>query len=129
MNLHRREGFLLLEVILATSLLAVGLFALITSLGRCLTAAQSVKNYTIAQTLLANKSYEFRVEQPTDYLDQEGDFEDYPNFTWSRRFEPVDLDPDYTGLWQQTITVAWRESGQIRTDAVVELRYLPDKQR
>ena len=126
---RRADGFLLLEVILATVLLAIGVGALITSLSRCLAAAQSVQNYTVAQTLLANKSYEFRVERPTDDLDQEGTFEDYPTFSWSRTLEAVDDDENLTGLWKQTVAVAWRERGQILTDDVVEYRYLPGKQR
>lgn len=120
-------GFMLLEVILAAALLGVVMFAIITSLGRCLAAARAVEKSSQAQVLLANKSYEFRVERPTDYLDQEGDFEDYPGFVWSRRFESVPLE-DLPGLWKQTITVAWREGGRDVADAVVEYRYLPQKQ-
>lgn len=118
---------MLLEVILAAALLGVVMFAIITSLGRCLAAARGIEKASVAQVLLANKSYEFRVELPTDYLDQEGDFEDYPGFVWSRRFEAVPLE-DLPGLWKQTITVAWREGGQDVSDAVVEYRYLPQKQ-
>ena len=129
MNARRAGGFLLLEVILATAVLAIGMGALITSLCRCLAAAQSVQNYTVAQTLLANKSYEFRVERSTDDLDQQGTFDDYPTFSWSRSLEPVDDDETLTGLWKQTIAVAWRERGQILTDDIVEYRYLPGKQK
>ena len=101
---RRADGFLLLEVILATVLLAIGVGALITSLSRCLAAAQSVQNYTVAQTLLANKSYEFRVERPTDDLDQEGTFEDYPTFSWSRTLEAVG---DVDSTWETQ--AVWRE--------------------
>ena len=114
-------------MILAAALLAIALVAIITSLGRCLAAAQSVQNYTVTQTLLANKAYEFRVERPTDYEDQDGSFDDYPGFTWARTFEQVELE-DLPGLWKQTIVVAWREHGQIATDEIVEYRYLPEKQ-
>jgi Tfp pilus assembly protein PilV len=119
------RGFLLLEVILATFLITVGLFALIEGLNRCIAAARSVQNYTVTETLLSNKSYEFRVERPTDYLDQNGVFDDYPGFSWSRTFESTDTE----GLWIQTITVYWMERGQPVVDSVVEYRYLPDKQR
>ena len=125
---------MLLEVILATFIITVGLFAMIDGLNRCIAAARSVQNYTVAETLLANKSYEFRVERPTDMLDQNGVFDDYPGFSWSRTFESVDLDSssfssDNQGLWKQTITVYWMERGNPSVDSVVEYRYLPQKQR
>ena len=69
---------MLMEVILAVALLSLALFGVIEGLSRCVAAAQSVQNYATAQRLLANKSYEFRVERAQDTLDQEGTFEDVP---------------------------------------------------
>ncbi len=118
-------GFILLEVVVATTIMTIGLFALIDGLNRCVAAEQRVQNYAIAETLLTNKSYEFRVDRATDYLDQEGSFDDYPGFSWQRKFDPTDAD----GLWQQTITVYWSERGMLFSDSVVEYRYLPQKSR
>ena len=122
---HGDGGFMLLEVILAVALLAISLFALIDSLGRCVAAARAVQNYSISETLLANKSFEFHAERSGDILDQDGTFADYPGFAWSRKFEGTDTD----GLWQQTITVSWYERGTLVSDSVTEYRYLPQKQR
>jgi Tfp pilus assembly protein PilV len=116
---------MLLEVMLAVVLVAIGLFVLLTGLGRCLAAARSVQSYSIVQNLLANKSYEFRVERPSDYLNQEGSFDDYPGYTWSRTLESTDTE----NLWQQTITVYWWERGKLVSDSVVEYLYLPQKQQ
>ena len=116
---------MLLEVIFAAALIALGLFVLIEGLGRCLAAARTVQCYTTAETLLANQSYIFRMERPNDYLPQEGNFEDYPGFSWTRAFEQTDTE----GLWKQTITVYWYERGRLSQDSVVEYRYLPEKQR
>jgi type II secretion system protein I len=129
-----QAGFMLLEVILATALLAVAAVSLIAALGSCLAAARTIEKSTVAQIILANKSYEFRVERPNDYQDQEGDCEDegYPGYTWSRRFEVVDVmieEEPLLGLWKQTIEVSWRERGQLSSDQVVEYRYLPEKQQ
>jgi len=120
-------GFLMLEVILAMALLAISTVAIVESLGRCLAAARAVQSYSTSEILLANKSFEFRTELPTDMLDQEGEFEDYPGFSWSRKLEMTG--PDTEGLWKQTITVYWYERGQLSSDSVSEYRYLPDKQR
>ncbi len=119
------SGFLMLEVLLALVLVGIGLLGIIEALNRCLAAARSVQNYSIAANLLANKAYEFRVERPSDYLDQEGRFDDYPGFTWQRTFEATDTE----GLFVQTITVYWWERSQLVNDSVVEYRYLPRKQR
>ena len=118
-------GFLLLEVLLAIFLLSLSVFVLIEGLSRCVAAARSVQNYSISDILLANKSYEFRTERPSDILDQNGTFPDYPGYAWSRTFEGTDNE----GLWKQIITVSWYERGQVASDSIVEYRYLPDKLR
>jgi hypothetical protein len=121
----RRGGFLLLEAALATLLLAIGLFAIIEAMNRCLAAAISVQNQSMTEIYLANKAYEFKVERPDDYLDQEGVFDDNPAFAWRRQFQPTETE----GLWVQTITVYWQERGQPASDSLVEYRYLPQKVR
>jgi type II secretion system protein I len=125
MNRRSEQGFLLLEVLLATFLLAIALLVLIESLGRCIAAARSVQNYAVVEVLLANKSYEFRVERPKNLDNEEGTFADYPGFEWRRELESTAVE----GLWKQTITVTWSERNQPSTDEVVEYRYLPDKQQ
>jgi len=122
---RRRSGFLLLEVVLAVFILAVAMVALIDSLGRCVAAARSVQCYSTSEILLANKCFEFSVERSDDILDQDGQFTDYPGYSWSRRLESTDTE----GLWKQTVTVYWYERGQVASDSVVEYKYLPDKTR
>jgi Tfp pilus assembly protein PilV len=117
-------GFLLLEVLVAVFILALCGFGLIECLGRCIAGARSVQSSTVCDILLANKSYEFRTERPTDILDQQGTFEDYPGYSWTRKFEGTDIE----GMWQQTITVYWYERGNEVSESTVEYRYLPDKQ-
>ncbi len=118
-------GFLLLEVLLALFLLTISVFVLIEGLSRCVAAARSVQSYSISEMLLANQSYIFHTERGTDILDQEGTFDDYPGYAWSRKLEQTDTE----GLWKQVITVSWHERGQVASDSVVEYKYLPDKQR
>ncbi len=125
MNNRHCAGYILLEVVLAVVIVAVGLGVLMDCLGRCLAAARSIQTYSVAEMLLANKSGEFRIERANDLLDQEGLFEEYPGFTWRRWFEPTETQ----GLWRQILTVSWEERGQTVTDSLVEYRYLPRKQR
>lgn len=126
MNVRNEGGFMLLEVLLAATLLALGLFAIIDGLGRCLAATRSIQNYAMAETLLVNKTFEFHSDQADNTLNQEGNFdEDHPGFSWTRTFDLTGTE----GLWQQTITVYWYERGKLSSDSVVEYKYLPDKQR
>ena len=77
---RQRNGFVLLEVVFATVIVAIGLAALINCLGRCIAAARSVQSYSVAETLLANECCVFRVERPDAWLDEEGEFKDYRGF-------------------------------------------------
>jgi Tfp pilus assembly protein PilV len=120
-----RKGYVLLEVVLAVTLVAIGLSVLMDCLGRCLAATRSIRNYTVSGMLLANKSCEFRLDRAEDTQNQEGDFEQYPGYTWRRVLEPTDTE----GLWQQTVTVLWVERGRESSDSLVEYRYFPRKQR
>ena len=119
------RGFMLLEVILALAIVAIVLPALIGNLGRCLAAARAVQNYSLVEMLLANKSYEFRVEQAQDYDDKDGRFEDYPGYSWQRTLESTDTED----LWIQTITIYWRERSRLASESVREYRYLPEKSK
>jgi Tfp pilus assembly protein PilV len=116
---------MLLEVTLAAALLAIGLFVMLESLSRCVAAAGAVQNQAIASNLLANKSYEFRVERPRDFAEASGTFDDYPTFTWARTLDVTETE----GLYRQTIAVYWMERGRMTYDALVEYRYLPDKEQ
>lgn len=122
---HRRaqHGFMLMEVIVAVSLVAIGLFVLIEGLSRCLAAARSVQTYSLVETMLANKSYEFRVERAQDYQDVDGPVDNYPGYSWQRTFEKTETDD----LYKQTITIYWRERNNLASEAIVEYRYLPEK--
>mgnify|MGYP003337625853 CR=1 FL=1 len=121
----RRHGFMLLEVVFAAGIAAIALIILIEGLTRCVSSARSIQDYATAQTLLANKAYEFRIERPTDYENQEGKFEDYPGYEWTRILEETDTE----NLWKQTIAVSWSYRSRKITDTVVEYRYLPQKSR
>lgn len=122
---RRQHGFMLLEVIVALAIVAVALPALIGSLSGCLAAARAVQNYSLVGMLLANKSYEFRVEQAQDYNDKDGRFDDYPGYTWQRTLVATATED----LWQQTLTVYWHERNKISSESAVEYRYLPEKQK
>ena len=119
------RGFMLLEVVIALAIVAVALPALIGSLSRCLAAARAVQNYSLVEMLLANKSYDFRVEQAQDYDDKDGQCEGYPGYTWQRTLVATDTED----LWLQTLTIYWHERNKTASESILEYRYLPEKQK
>lgn len=121
-----RSGFMLLEVMLAVLLLAIALYAIIDGVNRCVVATVSIRNYSVAATLLANKSHELRTDLADDMEDLDGEFEDMPAFRWERRFEQRD-DTEETKIWIQRLTVHWEERGFETSETLTEYRYLPDK--
>ena len=66
------------------------MFVLVEGLSRCLAATRSVQTYATSEMLLANQSYIFHTERGTDIIDEEGSFDDYPGYTWSRKLEQTD---------------------------------------
>ena len=112
-------------MLFAVFILAICVFGLIECLGRCVAGARSIQCYTVSDILLANKSYEYRQDPLKDnFSDQQGTFEDYPGYSWTRKLEGTDIE----GMWQQTISVYWYERGREVSESVVEYRYLPDKE-
>ena len=105
---RNQRGFMLMEVLLAMVIIAIGL---------------PVQTYSLVEMLLANKSYEFRVEQAQNYDDQDGRFDDYPGYSWQRTLESTETDD----LWRQTLTIYWRERNRLVSESISEYRYLPDK--
>ena len=100
-----RPGFTLIEMIVATVLLAIGV---VGTMGAIHTAAQTTLLADGAQTaaLLAQKQITQTELQPSQLSggDQQGDFGDeYAGYKWQQNTEAT----DYPNLFKVTLTITW----------------------
>lgn len=118
-----QAGMTLIEVVLAASLLAVGVTAILTAASRCMAVMRKAKNYQVAEWTLGNGEVDHPVLATNDIEDLEVAEVDYPNgFRFSRSVED---DEDDDGLHVVRTRVTWGEQGQ-KVEEVVSYVYQLD---
>jgi hypothetical protein len=115
----------LIEVILATAILATGLVALIAATSRCLAVARRAKEYETARRLLGQVDLEIppNFEEIKDGVETGqfgGDFADY---TWKRAIE--ELDDEEFQLFVVRTSVTWSSRGSRSSEEVVTYVFGP----
>ena len=100
-----QSAFNLIEVIIATAILATSIVTLQASWSGSIRAVQKSKSLQVAARLLENKMTEFEVKYRSnmDELPEEdsGNFEAYPDYRWEMR--SVDfVAPDFAAILQQS---------------------------
>lgn len=114
-----RAGLTLIEVILATAILATGLVALIAATSRCLAVARRAKEYEVARRLLG----QVEVEIPPDFEKLEegverGEFQgEFQVYRWQREIE--ELEDDELQLFRVHTSVTWSSRGARTSEDVV----------
>lgn len=109
------KGFTLLEVMIAIAILAVTLTVLYGSQSQSLSLATEAKFNTTAAFLSGLKLAELE-SGVIDLRDDEGDFEDYPDFHWKVEVteaifdEPEALQDLEKTLEQVDLTISWIDS-------------------
>ncbi len=102
---RRQRGFTLVEMIVATILLAVGAVAAMICIGSATRAASVSRDYSTA-AMMAEQRFAEIAQQP-DQLQggtQSGEFgADYPGFEWEQTVETT----DFTGLVRVTLVIRW----------------------
>jgi len=93
----RTNGFTLLEVMIAISILAIALTVLLGNQGQSLRLAEESRFAFTASLLMREKLAEFTVSED-DLFSTEGDFgEEYPGYFWSVEVNTPDFE-DYPAL-------------------------------
>lgn len=119
-----QHGFTLIEMIVATLLLAIGVAGALAAFSSATKAAVTAEGLHTA-TLLAQRKMS-DIEQQASQItggDQQGDFGDeYPGYHWQETVEAT----DYQNLFKVTVTVFW--GGQVSPNSRAFVTYLSNTQ-
>jgi prepilin-type N-terminal cleavage/methylation domain-containing protein len=122
-----RAGLTLIEVMLALVILGMGMVALVTAAGRCISVARQAKNFDTARELLAQVEVEkpMMLEENVEDIAGSGSFES-PNdgFSWTRTIEQHGYEED--GLWEVVTEIKWTEDERAKRESVNTLIYWPE---
>jgi general secretion pathway protein I len=114
---HFRPGFTLLEVMIAVTIIAIVLVAVLGSQSQSLSLANDAKFNTVAALLAQTKMAEVETESSMDLSSTSGDFgEDFPEYRWEVNVSEVPLlgaeSLDY--LKQVDVIVRWGDQDQLQ---------------
>jgi len=122
------RGFTLLEVTIASAVLAVALFAILKLCATNIRAARALGRVHVdASSLAAQLSLTNRLEIGED----SGDFgEMHPGYTWSRRITEYKVnDAESTGLFLIEFEVSGNSDGRLDQSRMQMMLYRPDSVR
>lgn len=122
------SGFSLIEVIIATAILGLGIAGIVAAGARCLAVARQARNYEIAREAVARVEAEepIQLEEKLEGASDSGTLErPYENFRWRRDVERVGLDED--ALFQVTTVVEWSEGSDKGREEIVTLIRRPSE--
>lgn len=87
-----KQGFTLLEVMFALSLIGISLTVLLTSQSQGLSLANEAKFNTTASFLAQKRMAEIELENINEIMSGSGDFgEDYPDYYWELNVEEAEF--------------------------------------
>ena len=115
-----KRGLTLIEVMLATLILSVGLSMMLTASARCLTVMRRSREYQRAQWALNRGMLEHPILFAEKIEEQDVDGEDYDGYVFSREIED---DEDEDGLFVVRTWVTWPSGGREMKEEVVEVVY------
>jgi len=119
------SGLTLIEVILATAILAIGITVLVSAAGRCLAVARKAKEYEVARRLIGQVDLEI----PPDFEELEEDVETgrfsapYRDYTWRR--EITELPEEELEMFLVRTGVYWSSKGKEISEETLTYIYGP----
>ncbi|MBN2686332.1 MAG: prepilin-type N-terminal cleavage/methylation domain-containing protein [Pontiellaceae bacterium] len=121
-----RQGFTLIEVLIAMVILATSVASLMAATAQCMSVIGRARKLETARGLLARVD----AENPILSVDMEeghesGEFDDMEGYTWSREIV-MDDEENRPGLFVVTTRVAWSEKSREAFEEVITYKYCPD---
>ena len=117
---QRKKGMTLIEVMLASLILSVGLSVLLIGASRCITVIHKAKNYQMAQWTLNIGELEYPMTDTNDVMMLAAGPIEYENgFSFERIIEE---DDDEDNLFLVRTKVTWIDRGHSTTEEVI--RYI-----
>ena len=116
-----QRGFTLLEIVVALTIAAIALPALLRVFSEGTRQHSLIENKTTALYLLKLKMSEIEMMEALEAGSEEGDFGTDSKFTWNSEIAETDTE----GLYQITVTINWQERGY--EESVELTTYIADK--
>ncbi len=121
-----KPGFTVVEMLVATILLGIGIFATVGAISVAVRATGSAEFYQKAALLAQRKIEELEVQPQTlSQGEQNGDFgAEYPGYRWRQRV----ASSEYPSLYQVTVTIErGTDESPLRREFSTYLRYDPQQ--
>ena len=126
----QKNGFTLIEVVVALAILGIGLTVIIELFSGGLRLARVSQEYSTAMNHARSKLEEILIQPALEEGTEEGEFDD--TFRWEVGIEKVDIlpvekDRDFKApveLFQITINVNWKSGSKTRSATVKTLKTL-----
>ncbi len=107
-----RRGFTLLEVIIAVAIIGSSLAILLGAVNKNLLMASQSKNITIASFLAQKKLGEIELIGLPDIGNQQGVFEEAPDFSWYLSVQPYNIEQLGADIRIVILTITWDEGNK-----------------
>jgi len=127
-----RSGFTLIEILLATIILSLGLMTLMASLGNCATMMTLAKQYQDAQYVFSLGELKYPIVETTDVendLPVDPDSDLVEGYVFERTVDEKDLatNEEDDGLYVVRTRVTWGEGADQTEELVRYVRQLSSK--
>lgn len=123
-----KRGLTLIEVLIALTIITVGVSSLMPAMASCLNVVRTVRNREMARSLLRRVDVENPIERTKfEERSETGDFEDAPAYDWSRNILMVD-EEERPGLFLVTTRVRWSERGRDTFEEITTYTYAPESE-
>ncbi len=125
-----KDGFTLLEIVIALAILSLALPTLLRSFTEAAKGQALAENRTTALYLLKFRMAAIEAEGYPDIGEEEGEFGEDSRFRWHSEVQDVESD-EIEGLRLVTVSVTWQERGKerlISTSTYLAERQMPQQE-